>query len=341
MKQTRTVRQSIVVSAVLLSVLFFLPLAVIEPFRAELFGRETPVEESEPEVGKLDGEVMLQVLNGDMVEEMNLGTYLMGVVRSEMPASFEEEALKAQAVAARTYTLYKIETGGNHGDTADICTDSTCCQAWISEQSARENWGDQADTYAEKIETAVRDTDGQVILYDGAPVLAVFHSSSAGLTRASGQVWLNDLPYLQAVDSPEPEDAIPNYYSRAEFSAEEFKSRVMQAYPEADLTGEISTWIQNPVTDEAGSVETVTIGGITMKGSQVRTILGLRSACFEWETEGNTLIFYVTGYGHGVGLSQYGANEMAKEGADWLEIVTHYYTGVTVGPYTPAALQAP
>ena len=108
MKQTRTVRQSIVVSAVLLSVLFFLPLAVIEPFRAELFGRETPVEESEPEVGKLDGEVMLQVLNGDMVEEMNLGTYLMGVVRSEMPASFEEEALKAQAVAARTYTLYKI-----------------------------------------------------------------------------------------------------------------------------------------------------------------------------------------------------------------------------------------
>lgn len=155
MKQTRTVRQSIVVSAVLLSVLFFLPLAVIEPFRAELFGRETPVEESEPEVGKLDGDVMLKVLNGDTVEEMNLGTYLMGVVRAEMPASFQEEALKAQAVAARTYTLYKIETGGNHGDTADICTDSTCCQAWISEQSARENWGDQADTYAEKIETAV------------------------------------------------------------------------------------------------------------------------------------------------------------------------------------------
>lgn len=209
-------------------------------------------------------------------------------------------------MAARTYTLYKIETGGNHGDTADICTDSTCCQAWISEQSARENWGDQADTYAEKIETAVRDTDGQVILYDGAPILAVFHSSSAGLTRASGQVWLNDLPYLQAVDSPEPEDAIPNYYSRAEFTAEEFKSRVMQAYPEADLSGDISTWIQNPVTDEAGSVETVTVGGITMKGSQVRTILGLRSACFEWETEGDTLVFYVTGYGHGVGLSQYG-----------------------------------
>lgn len=100
----------------------------------------------------------------------------------------------------------------------------------------------------------------------GLPILAVFHSSSAGLTRASGQVWLNDLPYLQAVDSPEPEEAIPNYYSRAEFSAEEFKSRVMQAYPEADLTGEISTWIQNPVTDEAGSVETVTIGGITIEG---------------------------------------------------------------------------
>lgn len=116
---------------------------------------------------------------------------------------------------------------------------------------------------------------------------------------------------------------------------------MLEACPEADLSGDLATWLQDPVTDEAGSVETVTVGGVQMKGSRVRTILGLRSACFEWEVQGDSLVFYVTGFGHGVGLSQYGANEMAAEGADWMEIVTHYYTGVTVGPYTPDALQAP
>ena len=107
--------------------------------------------------------------------------------------SFEPEALKAQAVAARTYTLYKMQTGGNHGDTADICTDSTCCQAYISEENARNNWGENADAYEEKIETAVRETDGETILYGGVPILAVFHSCSAGQTRSSGQVWVSDL----------------------------------------------------------------------------------------------------------------------------------------------------
>ena len=177
-------------------------------------------------------------------EEMPLEEYLIGVVGAEMPASFEPEALKAQAVAARTYTLYKMQTGGNHGDTADICTDSTCCQAYISEENARNNWGENADAYEEKIETAVRETDGETILYGGVPILAVFHSCSAGQTRSSGQVWVSDLPYLQAVSSPEPADSIPNYYSRVEFTAEEFREKVLASYPEADLSGDISGWLQ-------------------------------------------------------------------------------------------------
>ena len=170
------------------------------------------------------------------------------------------------------------------------------------------------------------------------PILAVFHSCSAGQTRASGQVWVSDLPYLQAVESPEPADSIPNYYSRVEFTAEEFRQKVLASYPEADLSGDVSSWLQNAVTDTAGSVETVDVGGVTMKGSTLRSVLGLRSACFEWEAEDGKLIFYVTGYGHGVGMSQYGANQMAKEGAGYREILTHYYTGVTVEPYTAAAM---
>ena len=335
MRRRSEIRQSAAVSAVLLVLLFALPLAVVVPFRSELFSADPTAVESEREPfqpGELDGEMTLKVLVGDTVEEMTLGEYLVGVVRAEMPASFEPEALKAQAVAARTYTLYKMQTGGNHGDTADICTDSTCCQAYISEENARNNWGADADAYEEKIETAVRETDGEAILYGGVPILAVFHSSSAGRTRASGEVWVNDLPYLQAVASPEPADSIPNYYSRVEFTAEEFREKVLASYPEADLSGGVSGWLQN------GSVETVDVGGVTMKGSTLRGVLGLRSACFEWEAADGKLVFYVTGYGHGVGMSQYGANQMAKEGADYREILTHYYTGVTVEPYTSAAM---
>ena len=338
MKRNHPVRQSMAVSGLLLAVLFLLPLAVIVPFRAELFGRETPVDETEGEPfvsGELDARTTLKILDGDTVEEMDLGTYLVGVVRAEMPASFHREALKAQAVAARTYTLYKIQSGGNHGDQADICTDSTCCQAYISEERARANWGGNADDYEAKVETAVSETDGQAILYGGVPILAVFHSSSAGLTRAAGEVWMNDLPYLQAVESPEETDRIPNYYSRVEFTAADCKAKLLAVFPEADLSGPVSGWLKNAVTDSAGSVETVEVGGVTVKGTRVRSALGLRSACFDWEVQDGKLVFYVTGYGHGVGLSQYGADKMAEEGADYREILTHYYTGVTVDSYLP------
>lgn len=342
MKRMTSLRQSVAVSAVLMAILFVLPLAVIVPFRSELFSSEERAAQSQKDPfvpGELDGETVLKVLDGDEVREMTVGEYLVGVVRAEMPASFEEEALKAQAVAARTYTYYKIQTGGNHGDTADICTDSTCCQAYIGEEQARSNWGADADENESKIEAAVRDTDGQVILCGGVPILAVFHSSSAGMTRAAGQVWLNDLPYLQSVTSPEQGSSIPNYYSRAEFTQEQFREKVLAAEPEADLSGPVETWLQNAVTDTAGSVSTVDVGGVMVKGSTLRSILGLRSACFEWEVQDGKLVFFVTGYGHGVGMSQYGAQQMAKDGADYLEILTHYYTGVTVEAYVPDALQ--
>jgi len=130
-------------------------------------------------------------------------------------------------------------------------------------------------------------------------------------------------------------DAIPNYYSRAEFGKEEFRQRFLGVYPDADFSGSVETWLRDAVVDEAGNVETVCVAGITVKGSELRGILGLRSACFEWEVQDKTLVFFVTGYGHGVGLSQYGANQMAEDGADYKEILTHYYTGVTVEPYLP------
>jgi len=337
MKWKHTLRQSFAVSVMLMAALFLLPLAVIVPFREELFRKDSIVDEHprEPFVsGALDAEVVLRVLDGEHVTEMDLGTYLVGVVRAEMPASFATEALKAQTVAARTYTLHKMRSGGNHGDEADICTDHTCCQAYLDEETARENWGANAAAYEEKVETAVKATDGQAILYEGEPILAVFHSSSPGRTRAAGDVWMNDLPYLQAVDSPENAGGIPNYHSRADFTKEAFREKVLAAHPEVDLSGSTETWLRDAVVDEAGSVETVSLGGVRVRGSELRSALGLRSACFQWEAHENGITFYVTGYGHGVGLSQYGAETMAAEGADYREILTHYYTGTTIGPWS-------
>ncbi|MCI8970986.1 MAG: stage II sporulation protein D [Oscillibacter sp.] len=331
---------SIAVSALLLAALFLLPLLVVVPFRSALFGREEPVDETEepppapaPAGGGLDASRPLRVLEGEGVLEMDLGTYLVGVVRAEMPASFELEALKAQAVAARTYTLYKLRSGGNHGEDADICTDHTCCQAYLGREAARAGWGEQADAYEARVEAAVRETDGETILYGGVPILAVFHSSSPGLTRAAGEVWVNDLPYLQAVDSPEAGERIPNYYSRVEFTAEELKAKLRSAFPEAELSGGMEHWLSGPAADGAGNVDTVSVGGVSAKGTQVRAALGLRSACFTWEVQEGKMVFFVTGYGHGVGLSQYGAGAMAAAGADYREILTHYYTGVTVEAY--------
>lgn len=322
------------VSVILLILLFLLPLFTVTVIRHE------QAEEQEPETteilppGEIDSTETVRVLLKGTVQKMSMSEYLQGVVRAEMPASFEQEALCAQAVAARTYTLYKIATGSNHGDEADVCGDPACCQAYLDKESAEKNWGNKAAAYEAKIENAVAKTDGQTILYNGQPILAVFHSSSAGQTKSSGEVWSQNLPYLQSVSSPEKGKEIPNYYSRVEFSASEFKEKFLKAHPDADFSGKMSGWVTGLTVTEGTNVDHVTIGGVAVRGSEVRTIFSLRSASFEAEVQDNKMVFFVTGYGHGVGMSQYGANEMAKSGATWQDIIQHYYTSVTIAAWT-------
>jgi stage II sporulation protein D len=328
-RPTKNIRYHIGVSALLLCVLFLLPLFTVTVIRQTKAGEQEPEPIEILPPGEIDsGETVRVLLNGT-VEEMTMASYLEGVLRAEMPASFEQEALCAQAVAARTYTLYKLTAGSSHAPDADICGDPTCCQAYLGADQAAANWGSSAERYEAKIENAVSATDGQTILYDDQPILAVFHSSSAGQTKSAGEVWSQDLPYLQSVSSPEGED-IPNYYSRVSFTPAEFREKFLAAYPEGDLSGDVSDWVRDLTVTEGINVDRVTIGGISLRGSQVRTLFGLRSASFEVEAADGEIVFYVTGYGHGVGMSQYGANELAKEGQTWREIIGHYYTGVTV-----------
>ncbi len=309
---------------------------------AYLAAGKHPAQETEPDGGAVreqsaqgqkDGGVQLAVKNGDAVEIMALDVYLQGVVRGEMPASFELEALKAQAAAERTYIYYQLAAGRKEAHpNADVCTDPSCCNAWLSEEAAREKWGGDFDGWESRIEEAVAATDGQVALYDGQPILAVFHSSSAGKTAGAGDVWSGDMPYLRSVDSPEGEETVPNYYSAAEFTAAEAKALLAQAHPELTFSGGPDKWFGAVEKDESGRVGTVEVCGAPLRGVEVRRIFSLRSACFTIDAAADRVTFRVTGYGHGVGMSQYGANELARQGRTWQEILLWYYADITIGP---------
>ena len=279
-----------------------------------------------------DRDVTLTIQDGETTEQMTLERYLTGVVRGEMPASFEMEALRAQAAAERSYVYYQLAAGRKdaHPD-ADFCTDHTCCSAYLSETAAREKWGGDFAPWNTRVEQAVSDTDGQVVLYNGRPILAVFHSSSAGRTAAAGDVWSGDLPYLVSVDSPEGEETVPNYYSTVTFTAAEAKEKLLAAHPELKLSGTPDRWFGAAAENGSGRVETVSVGGTDIEGAELRRIFGLRSACFTVAADSESVTFRVTGYGHGVGMSQYGANQLAREGKTWQEILEWYYTGATVG----------
>ncbi len=309
---------------------------------AYLAAGKHPAQETEPDGGAVreqsaqgqkDGGVQLAVKNGDAVESMALDVYLQGVVRGEMPASFELEALKAQAAAERTYIYYQLAAGRKEAHpNADVCTDPSCCNAWLSEEAAREKWGGDFDGWESRIEETVAATDGQVALYDGQPILAVFHSSSAGKTAGAGDVWSGDMPYLRSVDSPEGEETVPNYYSAAEFTAAEAKALLAQAHPELTFSGGPDKWFGAVEKDESGRVGTVEVCGAPLRGVEVRRIFSLRSACFTIDAAADRVTFRVTGYGHGVGMSQYGANELARQGRTWQEILLWYYADITIGP---------
>ena len=309
---------------------------------AYLAAGKHPAQETEPDGGAVreqsaqgqkDGGVQLAVKNGDAVEIMALDVYLQGVVRGEMPASFELEALKAQAAAERTYIYYQLAAGRKEAHpNADVCTDPSCCNAWLSEEAAREKWGGDFDGWESRIEEAVAATDGQVALYGGQPILAVFHSSSAGKTAGAGDVWSGDMPYLRSVDSPEGEETVPNYYSAAEFTAAEAKALLAQAHPELTFSGGPDKWFGAVEKDESGRVGTVEVCGAPLRGVEVRRIFSLRSACFTIDAAADRVTFRVTGYGHGVGMSQYGANELARQGRTWQEILLWYYADITIGP---------
>lgn len=265
------------------------------------------------------------LVDDEHVTQMPMQEYLTCVLLAEMPVSFEEEALKAQSVVARTYTIRALEGASKH-TSADVCADSSCCQGYLSVESFLARGGREED--AAHIRQVVASTAEQVLTYEGNLIEATYFSCSGGTTEDAVAVWGTDVPYLQSVSSPGEEYA-SHYQDTVTFSADDFAEKLGE-----NLTGNPAGWFGQATYTKGGGVAQMEIGGRAYEGTELRSLLGLRSTAFEIEVDGNAITVTTRGYGHRVGMSQYGANAMAAAGSGYPEILAHYYHGTELTHYT-------
>ncbi len=316
--------------------IFALPIALTRSFK--IANGEVPEGKNDTIENKYDYQKyktikLLHTKTGE-IEEIALDTYIKGVVAAEMPASYNEEALKAQAVVARTYTIYTIMHNNNKHENADLCDSSNCCQAWISKEDRMAKWDeDKREEYLKKIENAVDSTNGKIITYNGEVIDAFFHSNSGGTTETPVNVWGGtNYPYLQSVQTA-GEDAYNQYSSQVTISKADFINKIKEKHPDFTIDFNDENCIKITEYTESSRVKTIKVGNINMSGVEMRTLIGLKSAKFEITMDENNITFKVTGYGHGVGMSQTGADSMANQGSTYEDIIHHFYTNVEIVDY--------
>ena len=317
---------------------YIIPYLALNNVKGDIPQLPIPTAAPEKEAENLsDKAVGVTLNNNGKIEEIPLDEYLCGVVAAEMPALFPDEALKAQAVAARTYTMKRIAAApaAEHGGAA-VCSNPSHCKAYKPLASFAASWDTSAEEYSSKIMRAVRDTDGEVVLYNGEPITAVFHSTSAGKTENSADVWGGNVPYLVSVESP-GEEASPRFEEEKELAPAEFKETFLKKYAAADFDINPENWITNISRSDAGGVKSINIAGVSVKGSDVRSLFGLNSTNFTIRYDDGKMKIKTRGYGHGVGMSQYGARAMALEGKNYEEILLKYYTGTQLGKISEKA----
>ncbi len=249
-------------------------------------------------------------------ESVLLEDYVVGVVAAEMPATFEKEALKAQAVAARTFMLTQTLAGLKVTDTVND-------QVFKDEEELKETWGTQFEENKQKIEEAAKETEGEVLVYNGEPITAAFFSSGNGKTENAEEYWQSPLPYLISVESPWDE-AAPNFEQDVVIPRAEVEDKLGVSLPKS---GEVGTVTARTAGGRVGEIQ---IDGKSFTGREMRETLELPSADFQMFVKGENVVMTTKGYGHGIGMSQYGANGMAKEGKKYTDIMTHYYPGTSI-----------
>ena len=247
---------------------------------------------------------------------LSVEAFMAGAAACEMPPDWPDAALQAQMVASRSYAQAQSQP---------MTVNSAQCSGWTEESILKLRWGDDFEAAYARLQALAAQVSGAVLLYDGAPAAACYHAASCGHTEASQNVWLTALPYLQGVDSPWDRTA-PDFEVTVEYTAPQLSDAVASltgAIPQGDAAG----WLGDTVWDAAGYVQSITIAGQKLTGSEVRGALGLRSACFSMAWDGAVFTVTTRGYGHGVGLSQYGAKAMAEGGSSWREILAYYFPG--------------
>lgn len=270
----------------------------------------------------------LRVLIDGALTEMNMEDYLVAVLLKEMPGDFEEEALKAQAVVARTYALRRNLKADKHSQGA-VCADASCCQGFCTPEDYIDGGGDAE--VVSKMTKAVSDTEGLVLTYAGELIEATYFSCSGGKTEDAQAVWGADVPYLQAVDSPGEETA-SHYTDTLKYTAKEFQELLGD-----ELLGQPGCWVKSITYTDGGGVDTIKIGNVTYTGTKIRSLLRLPSTAFVISAVGEHVIITTKGFGHRVGLSQYGADAMAVQGCGFEEILNHYYSGTALADWKDIA----
>ncbi|MGM0875077.1 MAG: stage II sporulation protein D [Bacillota bacterium] len=263
------------------------------------------------------------------IENIPLEEYVIGVVASEMPAEFETEALKAQALAARTYITKQLMSDQTlSAPEGSVVTDTTMHQVYKSDEDLKKIWGKDYTKKLNKITEAVAATQGKILTYENQPIEASFFSTSNGYTENSEAYWENSFPYLKSVESSWDEKS-PKFYDQKVISIQEFERKLGVNLENSGSVGKITELTPGK------RVATVKVDGQEFTGREVREKLELKSTDFTWEMKGDSVVIETKGFGHGVGMSQYGANFMAEAGKSYTDIVSHYYLGAEVSAAEP------
>lgn len=315
----------------LLLAMILCPLASVEKAR-EVLGSELGLEVSESaeeESNAIQTASTVKVMNADSknITETSLEDYLLGVVACEMSASYHEEAIKAQIIAAHTLLEHsKLTKSDSLGD-ADISDSSATHQGYLTVDEQKEKWGEKYDENAAKIKNCIEEVKNLTIQYNNQPITAAFHSVSNGRTENASDVWGGDYPYLISVPS-DSDKLSPGYLTETAFSCDDFKNIITEQG--AALGDDPAHWIGEIKRTDTGMVLEINIGDKIFKGTDIRKYFSLKSSTFECEFKEDSFIFKVKGYGHGVGMSQYGANYMAQQGLNYKEILAHYYPNTEI-----------
>lgn len=317
--------------------LILLVVMIFTPYLAYIMNNKN-VEDTVETNPVFDMEISVYRTQSESVEKIRCYDYICGVVAGEMPANYEEEALKAQTIAAFTYTINKMNYVKQNPESdighkgAFVCDDFSHCKAYLNKDDAKEKWGKKwFDKHYQSIENAVESSLGRIITYNGEAVNAVFHSISSGKTASAKEIWDSEVGYLQSVEC-EYDKSAKDYETTLTLSHKEFSDKL---YGELGITlpQNPSEWISSITYSDSGIVKEFQICDTELSGTYIRKLFSLRSAAFDFEIGDENVLFTVYGHGHGVGMSQYGANEMAKNGKSCDEILKYFYTNVEIENY--------